>query len=373
MIGRSHPVGPVSYDRGLAGLVAGDTRIARIDGAAGRLSYRGYSIEDLAEHASFEETAFLVLRGELPNARASAAWAAELSAWRSPPPVSFDAMRSVRRRDVLSLFRSAMSVAAAASPHRDRRPADAPHAQTARILSWSASLAAAAVRFAAEQSPVAPRPDLPYAAHFLWLLLGREPGPEATRAFEVSLIVQAEHGLHAAALAALTVASAGAGLDRAVITGIGALTGALHGGANQPAFDMVVAREGPDEARHWVRERVAEKFRFPGYGHRVYKTHDPRARALLPHAKRLLDAAGRSSVWETFDAMREEIESALGPKGLYANIDAVTGLVYEPIGIPLSAFTLPFCLAIQTGWMAHCLEYTPDGPPIRPVARPAAR
>jgi len=358
----------VSYDRGFGGLVAGDTTIARIDGGSGRLFYRGYPIEALAASASFEEVSFLLLRGELPSPRALEAWREELARWRGVPDALVRSLDARTEGSAFARFRTAMAAVVASSPHRGL-PANAePIAQTARILSWSTALAAAATRRARGLSVIPARDDLSHAAHFLWLLSGKDASVDAVRALEVSLVVQAEHGLHAAALAALTVASAGGSMDEAIFAGIGALGGALHGGANVAAFEMVAARSGPDDARAWVRARIAERYRFPGFGHRVYKTHDPRARALEAHARRLLEASKEKVLWHTFEALRDEVERALGSKGLYANIDALTGLVYHPLGLPRDAFTLPFCLAIQTGWMAHCLEYLPDGPPIRPSA-----
>jgi citrate synthase len=243
---------------------------------------------------------------------------------------------------------------------------DAQWRRPARILSWTAGLAAASIRHRRGLGPVEARTDLGYAAHFLWLTLGREPDAEATRAFEVSLIVQAEHGLHAAALAALTVASTGADLGSAVLAGMGALSGAIHGGANQTSFEMVDRLPSPESARAWVKDRLAEGFRFPGFGHRVYKTHDPRARILAPYARSSLRRAGKERLWEVHRALKDEVESALSPKGIYLNVDGITGLVYDPLGLPSESFPIPFCLAIQTGWMAHCLEYVPEGRVIEP-------
>jgi citrate synthase len=213
-----------------------------------------------------------------------------------------------------------------------------------------------------------PSDELGYAANFLHQATGRTPSTEETTAFEASLVVQAEHGLHAAAFAALVVISTGADLGSAVLAGMGALSGARHGGANQLSFEMQEQLDGPDAARRWAREALARGHRFPGFGHRVYKCPDPRVRALEPYAESLLSASGNERLWRTYLALREEIEEALGPKGIFANVDSITGLIYHPIGLPVSAFPIPFCLAIQTGWMAHCLEYLPDGKVIAPGA-----
>jgi len=369
MIGSSPILAVQRYGRGLEDLVAGDTAICEIGGSTGRLLYRGYPIEDLVGRASFEEVTYLVLFGEMPDARQLENWSAELLRWRYPPTAALEALQRVPAdAHPLAQFRTMMTVAACHIPEPENTELDAQWRRPARILSWTAALAACAIRHLEGVDPVAPRDDLGYAANFLHQATGRTPSTEETTAFEASLVVQAEHGLHAAALAALVVISTGADLGSAVLAGMGALSGARHGGANQLAFEMLGRLDGTDAARQWAREALASGHRFPGFGHRVYKCPDPRVRALEPYASALLEASGNERLWRTYLALREEIENVLGPKGIFANVDSITGLIYHPIGLPVSAFPIPFCLAIQTGWMAHCLEYLPDGKVIAPGA-----
>jgi citrate synthase len=369
VIGRGAPPSPQTYGRGLAGLVAGDTAISHIDGTAGRLLIRGYPVEDLVASASFEATAYLILRGELPGPTELAAWEDELRRWRRPPQAAFDALRRVpRRAHPLAQYRTMLTVAACQAPEAERTDADAQWRRPARILGWSSALAAAAIRHLDGAAPVPPSDDLGFAGNFLHQALARSPSDEEIRSFDASLVAQAEHGLHAAAFAALIVASTGADLGSAVLAGLGALSGARHGGANQLAFEMLATLQGPDEARSWARRALAAGHRFPGFGHRVYRCPDPRVRALEPFAERLLAAHGLDDRWRTYLALRATVEEALAPKGIFANVDSITGLLYRPMGLPVSAFPLPFCLAIQTGWMAHCLEYLPEGPMIEPGA-----
>jgi citrate synthase len=346
------------YGRGLEGLIAGETAISEIDGVGGALRYRGCDIDALAAEVSFDRVAHFLLFGELPGTEMTAAWREELASWRDLPPAGLTAITNAAPTDDLfAVFESAVAATALDAPALDRHDEASRRAHAARLLSWTAGLAAAAIRRSQDAEPVPARADLRYAEHFLWSIRGEEPTSEQIRAFEVSLVVQAEHGLHAAALAALVTWSGGADLDASVLAGIGALGGSLHGGANRPAYESLRTFDTPDAARAWARARIAERFRFPGYGHRVYKCPDPRARILASHARRLLEREGRGKLWAVYQALSEEIEAALGPKGIYANIDAMTGLVYAPLGLPLDAFTIPFCLAIQTGWMAHCFEY----------------
>jgi len=369
MIASVKVASPQTYGRGLEGLVAGDTRIGAIDGALGRLFYRGYSIDDLVRYCSFEEVAYLVLFGELADDRLVREWKGELRRWREPPPAAFAALALLpATAHPLAQYRTVLTVAACHIPEAENTALDAQWRRPARILSWTASLAAAAIRHLQGLDPVAARDDLGFSANFLWQTLGREAKPQEVRAFDASLVVQAEHGLHAACFAALSVISTGADLGSAVLAGMGALSGARHGGANQLSFEMMERLDDPEAAREWARGALARGHRFPGFGHRVYKCPDPRVTALAPHARTLLEAAGLKDRWLVYESLRHEVEVTLGPKGIYANVDSITGLVYHPLGLPPSAFPIPFCLAIQAGWMAHCLEYLPDGPVIEPGA-----
>jgi citrate synthase len=351
----------------MEGLIVGDTAVGTIDGEKGRLLYRGYPVEQLAGQRSFEEVAHLVLFGELPDATRLDEWGAELRRWREPPPQALQGLHRVPRGShPLAQYRTALTVAACHIPEPENTDLDAQWRRPARILSWTAALAAGAIRHLRGDEPVAPRDDLGFSANFLFQVLGRPASADEVAAFDASLIVQAEHGLHAAAFAALVVISTGADLGSAVLAGMGALSGTRHGGANQLAFEMLHELRDPEHARRWAREALARGHRFPGFGHRVYKCPDPRVRVLEPFAEALLASRGERERWETYLALRDEVEQALGPRGIYANVDSITGLIYTPMGLPASALPIPFCLAIQTGWMAHCLEYLPAGPTISP-------
>jgi citrate synthase len=367
VIGAWERVETQTYHRGLEGLVAGETAISRIDGQRGRLWYRGHDVADLAAR-SFEEVSHLVLFGELPAPARLAGWAGELARWRRPPRAALEALRRVpAAAHPLAKYRTMLTVAACVAPSVER-PDDPRWSRPARILSWSAGLAAAAIRHLSGRRPVEPRADLGHARAFLHQTLGRAPSPAAARAFETSLIVQIEHGLHAAALAALAVFSTGADMGSAVLAGMGALSGVRHGGANQLAYEMLTRLPDEEAARSWVHDALDRGERFPGFGHRVYKCPDPRVALLLPHAAALQRAERDGERYRVYLALREEVEGTLGRRGIFANVDSITGLVYAPLGLPPSAFPIPFCLAIQTGWMAHCLEYMPEGAMLEPGA-----
>lgn len=367
MIGLRPAVTVQRYRSGLDGLVAGDTAVSHIDGERGRLLYRGYAVEDLAASCSFEEVAHLVLFGELPGPGRLDDWISEMVRWRRPPEPAFAALRRVPvRSHPLAQYRTMLTVAACHMPEPERTELEAQLRRPARILSWTAALAAAAIRHLEGREPIPPRDDLGFSANFLYQALGHLPPDPEVRAFDASLVVQAEHGLHAAALAALAVVSTGSDLGSAVLAGMGALSGVRHGGANQLAYEMLEPLAGPEEARRWAGRALSEGRRFPGFGHRVYKCPDPRVAVLEPHAREVLAAHGEHELWDTYLALRSRIEEGLAAKRVFANVDSITGLLYGPMGLPPSAFPIPFCLAIQTGWMAHCLEYLPEGKMLSP-------
>ncbi len=358
-----------TYNRGLENLVVTDTRVGQIDGKNSRLMYRGYPLDELADCCSFEEVAYLILHGNLPTPQEAAMWDEELKKWRTPPQEAFDALKYIpSNAHPLAQYRTMLTIAACHIPEASRTDMQAQWRRPARILSWSAALAAGAIRHLNGKKPLPPKDHLGFSANFLYQALGRRVNEHEEKAFDVSLIVQAEHGLHAAAFAALIVISTGADLGSAVLAGMGALSGVRHGGANQLAYEDLAQFDKPKDARTWAQVKAAGKYRFPGYGHRIYKCPDPRVRVLEPFAKNLLADKGMAGRWKVYEAVRGEVESALGPKGIYANVDSITGLVYAPIGLPVSSFPIPFCLAIQTGWMAHCLEYQPRGAMIEPGA-----
>ncbi len=369
MIGGSIPANRQTYGRGFAGLVVGESAISRIDGETGRLWIRGYPLEELCDNADFEEVAYLVIHGELPSESEYNEWCSELRIWRDLPQEAMHVLKQLpEHAHPLMKYRTMLSVAACVMSEGENSRIDAQWKRPARILAWTAGLAAAAIRHMSWKEPIHQDPSLGFTDNFLWQSLGRVPSKEQRQAFEISLIAQSEHSVHAAALAALVVISTGADLGSAVLAGMGALSGELHGGANQRAFEMFNSFDNASQARKWVEERVTQKYRFPGFGHRVYKALDPRVKVLEPFAEQLLTEAGKTHLWGNYLAVKNVIEENLGSKGIFANVDAITGLLYYPIGLPVASFPIPFALAIQVGWMAHCLEYIPSGKLIEPAA-----
>ncbi len=358
-----------TYSRGLENLVAGQTSVALIDGEKGSLLYRGYDIEELADLSTFDEVSYLLIHGELPTASQFEGWTNELDTWHEPPVEALDVLKSLPSdTPPLMLYRTMASVAACNIPEGENVRMDAQWRRPARILAWSSTLASAAICHILGKEPNPFNPEQSFAVNFLTRSLGRKPTQFEAEAVDVSLIVQAEHGFNVAALAAITVISTGADLGSAVLAGLSALAGKLHGGTNQLAFQNLIQHKSVDEAGEWVKQKLEEGYRFPGFGHRIYHSPDPRAKILEPYAQRLLMDKGEELLWDIYVTVRDEIESNLGEKGIHINVGGITGLIYHALGLPVRSYTIPMALAIQTGLMAHCLEYLSEGNMIEPGA-----
>lgn len=358
-----------TYDRGMENLVAGETTIGKIDGEQGKLWYRGYDVEDLAKHSNFDEVTYLVIHGELPTESQFDGWKSEFENWHNPPEEALNVLKSLPAdTPALMLYRTMLSVSACHIPEGENFRLDAQWRRPARILAWCSTLAAAAICHIRGESPNPFNPGRSFAENFLLQALGKELTELEVKAFDISMILQAEHGFHAAALAALTVISTGADLGSAVLAGMGALSGQLHGGANKIAFQNYLKHSSPEAARKWVKAKLQEGFRFPGFGHRVYKAPDPRVRVLEPYVKHLLENKGAGNLWNIYLAVRDEVENALGDKGVFVNVDGITGLLYFALGFPAASFTIPLAIAVPAGWIAHCLEYLNEGKLIEPGA-----
>ncbi|MFC2170950.1 citrate/2-methylcitrate synthase [Calditrichota bacterium] len=358
-----------TYNRGLENLIAGETAISKIDGLRGKLWFRGYDVKELAVKSSFEEVSYLIIHGELPTSFQLERWREELEQWHDPPMESLSVLNKLpSNTQALMLYRTMLSVAACHIPEGENVRLDAQWRRPARILAWCSTIAAAAICHIRGIVLKPHDPEMSFAANFLIQSLDKEFSDFEIKVFDTCLVVQAEHGFHAAALAALTVISTGADLGSAVLAGMGALSGKLHGGACEFAFDNIIRHKSVEEAKTWVQISLGKGYKFPGFGHRIYKTHDPRVKILEPLARKLLKSTGNSLLWENYCSIRDEIEAALGEKGIFANVDGITGLIYHALGLPRESFTIPFAIAITSGWMAHCLEYLSEGKMIEPGA-----
>jgi 2-methylcitrate synthase/citrate synthase II len=352
------------YSPGLEGVIAGETAISTITGG---LRYCGYPVTELAEHATFEEVAYLLLYGELPNAKQLTEFKQRVAAARKIPEPLRNLLKALPA-DVIPMdaLRSAVSVLAHFDPDVSSSARDANLRKAERLLGQIPVAVAEQFRFSRGQQPIAARPDLGHAANFLYMLRGTEPNPADARALDVSLILYAEHEFNASTFTARVVVSTESDLHSAIVAAIGALKGRLHGGANEKVMDLLRAAGGPKSAEKWLRDAMARKERIMGFGHRVYKHGDVRAGILKEYARKAAEAKGETQ-WEETAAI---IEKVLGDeKNLFPNLDWPAGRLYYALGLEVPLYTPIFVMSRVAGWSAHVIEQLEHNRLIRPRGR----
>jgi len=351
------------YSPGLEGVIAGETAISTI---AGGLQYRGYSIEDLGENATFEEVAYLLLHGELPNAKELAAFRERLNASAKIPAALVEFLgkipAGVPMMDILRTGASALA-------HWDPDAADGSHAANLRkaehLLAQLPIVMAARYRLAKGQKPVAYDPRLSLAGNILWMLFEKPPTERLTKAMDVSLILYAEHEYNASTFAARVVVSTLSDMHSAITAAIGALKGPLHGGANEAVMEVLKEVGTAQRAEAWIRDALANKRRIMGFGHRVYKTGDPRAAYLRTLCGELAAETGNQDM----EAMADTIETIVRTeKKLPPNLDWPSARLYHYMGLDVDLYTPLFVLSRVTGWAAHVIEQLDNNRLIRPRA-----
>ncbi|HYM91137.1 MAG TPA: citrate synthase [bacterium] len=360
------PGSPAPISEGLEGIVVSDSRICFVDGIQGRMLYQGYDIHDLAQHATFEEVAYLLWHGELPTRPQLAQLKSDLAGSRPlPEPV----MRAVQAfpPDALpmDILRTAVSTLGIYDPDSRDNTEAANVRKSMRLTAQVATIVAAIGRLRAGKPPVAPDPGLGHAANFLYMLGGKRADEESTRAIDVALVLHADHELNASTFSARVTAATLADMHSAITSAIGTLKGPLHGGANENVMRMLLGIGDPAKAVPAVAGMLAARQKIPGFGHRVYKTEDPRA----THLRRMSETLGRQRGHpEWFEMARAIEQHMLQEKHIYANVDFYSGSVYYVLGIPIELFTPVFAVSRISGWTAHVLEQYADNRLIRPRA-----
>jgi citrate synthase len=359
----------VSTKAGLEDVVAGESAICFLDGARGVLAYHGYDIHDLAhaeKGATFEETCYLLWHGRLPSRAELGDLATGLASARALPESIVRAMRSLPRVDGMDALRTLASMLGHVDPDAAEKSPQANYRKAVRLTGQISSLVATWGRMAAGGGPIAPDPALGHAANFLYLLTGERPSALATRAFDVSLVLHADHELNASTFAARVAAATLTDIHSAIVAAIGTLKGPLHGGANADVMRMLLEigkDAGPERAVDYVRARLARKDKIPGFGHRVYRTEDPRATHLRRFSKLLGEKTGQPEWYR----MSERIEAfVLQEKKLYPNVDFYSATVFHALGIPVDLYTPIFAVSRISGWTAHVLEQYANNRLIRP-------
>jgi citrate synthase len=354
-------------DKGLREVIAADTKLSDIDGEKGTLSYVGYDIQDLAEHSTYEEVVYLLHHLQLPSAPELESVAAVLAGERDLHPFQVQLMRTLAEQtSPMSMLRTSVSAASAFDPDGWDESPDAQARKALRLIAKTASLIATYHRLRTGMEMVTPNPALPHAADFLWMLHGTEPDPEDARVLDIMFILYADHTMNASTFTARIVASTLADMFSAITAAIGTLKGPLHGGANEEAMKSFEEVGKPENAEAYVRDRLERHEKIFGFGHAVYKTHDPRATILKRLSKQSCERAGNPKLHE----IAEAIEGAVfEQKNLYPNVDFYAAAVFHVLGIPTDLMTPVFAAARMAGWTAHVREQYADNKVIRPGSR----
>jgi citrate synthase len=350
---------------GLEGVVATDSRLCYIDGDAGLLSYQGYRIETLAEHATFEEVIYLLWHGRLPRQSELEELKAALAAERELPLRVSNFLKGAPRSNPMHVLRTAVSMLAFddADPNNVEVPAAAEKA--VRLMAQTATIVTSYDRLRNGNEVISGDPALGFAANFLYALTGKKPDEVMERAFDIALVLHAEHELNASTFAARVTAATLSDIYSSVTAAIGALRGPLHGGANEAVIKMLLEAGTADRAMEHIKSMLENKEKVPGFGHRVYKTLDPRATSLKGLAEELGKRTGHEELYEISRLIEQHMKQA---KNLNANVDFYSASTYYSLGIPVDLFTPIFAVSRMSGWTAHILEQYANNRLIRPRA-----
>ena len=350
--------------RGLKGIVAADTTICDVDGELGKLIYRGYNIHDLATNSTFEETAYLLFKGDLPNSEQLADFNKLLVHHREIEPQVLDFLRSLPKSTLpMTALRSAVSMTAAYDPLAEDESPDANFEKSIRLTAEMTTIIAAIRRLSAGLEPVEPRGDLSHAGNFMYMLNGTVPSADAEKAMDLILILHAEHGLNASTFAARVIAATLSDIYSAITGAIGALKGPLHGGANTEVLKTLQEVGKVENVVAWVDAVRARKGKFMGFGHAVYQVEDPRAVHLKELARRLGIETGDSTMYDISIAMEQAVKAAIKKN---CNVDFYSASLQHYMGIPGDMFTCVFAASRIVGWCAHVMEQVSDNKIIRP-------
>jgi len=352
--------------KGLEGIVVSETALGFIDGQQGRLVYRGFDIHDLAEHASFLETLYMLWHGELPDRARLEALERELAGQRRLAPGVLEVLRGLPSdANPMTVLEASVAAMGAFDEEAGDNSREAELRKAGRITAKIPTVIAAFGRLRDGKEPVEPDPELRHAANFLYMLRGEKPKEVEAKALDTSLLLYLEHGFNASTFTCRVIASTLADLHSAVVGGIAALKGELHGGANEKAMRMLLEIGEVDRAEDWVDEALVEHRKIMGFGHRVYRTEDPRATHLRQMSEDLSKALGDPK-WH--EIARKVEETMLDRKGIHCNVDFYCGIVYYTLGIPLDLDTPLFAAGRIGGWSAHVMEQHGDNRIIRPRA-----
>ncbi len=360
-----------TYAKGLEGVIAGESRICKVDGEQGRLYYFGYRIKDLAANASFEEVTYLLLYGELPTSGELDEFSLRMRQSRELKEPILQMIKSFPREShPMELLQSTINFLSGYIDHKIEHSPTCNCRQTLHQIAQIPPVVAAFYRFNNGQDYIPPRDDLSHGANFLWQLNGEEPDREDGEIMDKCLILHAEHSFNASTFTARVVASTLSTCYCSISAAIGSLFGSLHGGANEKVMAMIKQIGSVENARPWVEKALLEKRKVMGMGHRVYKAKDPRAIIMEEFLGTLSVKYGDSMKLDILKEVEAVFREKMEEKGkpIYPNVDFFSGAVYSLLGIPSNLFTPIFAMARSSGWLSHILEQRSDNRIFRPKA-----
>lgn len=357
----------IEIKRGLKGVYFDRSKVTMIDGKAGELRFRGYSIHDLAENSSFEETAFLLLNGDLPTKSELSAFNADLKAARVLPAAIYDIIRVIKDAHPMDVLRTATSALAAFDPEAHDNSVEATLRKGIRLSSQVPAIVAAHHHIRQGNEPVKASLTLSHAANFLYMLTGTEPSEDAAKLMDTDMILHAEHGTNASSFTARVVVGTDANIHAALTAAIAALSGPAHGGAAEDVMKMAQEVAEPANAAEYVKTKRANREAVMGFGHRVYKAEDPRARHLRDGVERLSIEKGEPQWYEILQALVDAMKP-YARHGVNVNVDFYAGVIYYLNGIPQDLFVPIFAIGRVPGWTVQVLEQLENNILIRPLA-----
>ena len=356
----------VKINRGLKGIYFERSAVSHIDGSAGTLSYRGYSIDALATQSTFEEVSYLLIYGDLPTQAELADFDAKLKDARELPASVYDVIRSTKDGHPMDVLRTATSALAALTPTSQDVSVDAFIENGIKLTSQVPMIIAAHDRIRNGLEPVAADKTLSHAANWLWMLKGEKPSDDAARLADVDFILHAEHGSNASSFAARVTIGTEANLHGAIVTALSTLAGPAHGGAAEDVMKMVREIGTPENAASYVKAKRANREAVTGFGHRVYRAEDPRARHMREGVRKLGEEMGAPEWY----AILQGVVDAMKPyarHGLNVNVDFYSGVVYQLHGIPMDLYVPIFAIGRMPGWIIQCIEQLEGNILIRPL------
>ena len=360
----------VEFAKGLEGVIACETKMGYVAGQKGKLVYRGYTIEDLSEHSTYEETTYLLLFGKLPNKKELEDFKAKLTSYRKIPGGVMEILRKLpKETHPMSSLRTGVSALGCFDDKMAQSMELPDYTEIGiKLVSQVATVAAAVARLRRGQEPLDSDDNLNHTANFLYMATGEKPDEYLEKVMDISMILHADHGMNVSTFSCMTVISSLSDMYSAIVGGIGSLKGPLHGGANEEVMKMLLEIGEPEKAEAWIKDAIANKKKIMGFGHRVYKAYDPRARIFKQFSEKVTEMKGHKKLYDIAVIVEKEVLDAYSSRGIFPNVDFYSGTIYYAFGIEYAMFTPLFAVSRIAGWAARVLEYLPQNRIFRPRA-----